>query len=501
MKSKRIKKFAFILAAFFGVIVLSGCTANFCADIDRANILVPFDKSYVEYTSEATDEKSVQVFADNTNIFMDYDISNSEIMKRTIETAESSKITIPTNQYFIEMEKILLLGNEDVEFEGAFSMYVDKVLEDESRTITTANATVEDVNNAYKYFAYTRYYKEGDALFDPFLDWTNYLRSDAQLGLEQCPNSDFLAIYINNANTQVSTITSCIATTPGEYGSYGPDNESVNITEKDWGYAWSKGFLEGLIIYPIAIMIDTFAIAFGLGGWGQVFAIALVTLIVKGIVFAITFKGTMGQQKMTMLQPEISKLQAKYPNSNTNQAQKQRLAQEQQALYKKHKINIFAPFITLILQFPVFICVWGAMQGAAVLSTDSVLGLQLDTSIWDTVSNFASWPNFDGWWTAAVLFILLTAAQIISMKLPQIIQKRREKQMPKLTKNPAAQSTQKQMKIIMYVMMAVIIFMGATLPAGMAVYWFMSALFSIGQTFVTQAILSRQINKKNRGRK
>ncbi len=49
----------------------------------------------------------------------------------------------------------------------------------------------------------------------------------------------------------------------------------------------------------------------------------------------------MGQQKMTLLQPELAKIQAKYPNSKTNTAQKQRLSQETSAFYKKNKINFF----------------------------------------------------------------------------------------------------------------------------------------------------------------
>ena len=47
----------------------------------------------------------------------------------------------------------------------------------------------------------------------------------------------------------------------------------------------------------------------------------------------------MNQQKMSLLQPELAKLQEKYPDSKTNRSQQMRLAQEQQALYKKYTIN------------------------------------------------------------------------------------------------------------------------------------------------------------------
>ena len=38
--------------------------------------------------------------------------------------------------------------------------------------------------------------------------------------------------------------------------------EQVQITQKDWGYAWGKGFFEGFLIYPIAFVIDSITMGF-----------------------------------------------------------------------------------------------------------------------------------------------------------------------------------------------------------------------------------------------
>ena len=73
-------------------------------------------------------------------------------------------------------------------------------------------------------------------------------------------------------------------------------------------------------------------------GWPQLLALVVVTIIVRLVIIAVTFKSTASQQKIQSLQPELAKIQAKYPNSNTNQAEKQRLAEEQMKLYKKQKI-------------------------------------------------------------------------------------------------------------------------------------------------------------------
>ena len=47
-------------------------------------------------------------------------------------------------------------------------------------------------------------------------------------------------------------------------------------------------------------------------------------------------------------------------------------------------------------------------------------------------------------------------------------------------------------------MMAMIIFMGFTLPSAVDVYWFVGALFSIVQTLVVEKITSNRAKKKGR---
>ena len=196
---------------------------------------------------------------------------------------------------------------------------------------------------------------------------------------------------------------------------------------------------------------------------------------------------------MQRLQPELAKIQQKYPNSNTSQAQKQKLAEEQMKLYKKYKVNPFSQLLVLIVQFPVFIGVWGAMTGSAVLSTGSVLNLNLSTSIWTALTNTSALPsNGTGWWTALVLIILMSVAQFLAMKIPQWINKAKLKKVTKLGKNPAQTQQNRTATIVSYVMLIMIIVMGFTLPAAMGVYWLVGALISLAQSLIIQLIFSRK---------
>ncbi len=139
------------------------------------------------------------------------------------------------------------------------------------------------------------------------------------------------------------------------------------------------------------------------------------------------------------------------------------------------------------------------MTGSAVLSTGAFLNLNLSTSIWDALRNTSGLPgNVNGWWTALVLFILMSVSQFLAMKVPQWINKAKTKKVARLGVNPAQKQQNRTMNIVSYVMLIMIIFMGFTLPAAMGVYWLVGAIFSLAQSLITQAIVGRKTNKNRR---
>jgi len=473
--TKRILTFGGLL---FAVVLISGCTASFCSNADRANILYTYEKGVSVY-EDGSPEGEV-VFAGNTTLTRRVTYENSPLLKETVETAASNAVNVPTEEYFVGIDQYVL----ELALERQFGDDLD---------LLTVNA--EEADEALKNFGYLKFagFTEDNNLFEYWDLWTAELK--ITLGAEQVPNQDFTKFYKEKLNTTINTYRACIAISDGNYGKYGSDgNTEAFIEGKTWAYAWSKGPIEGLLVYPVAYLVDFFSVSFGMNGWGQIGAVALVTLIVRALILLTTIKSTMGQQKMQALQPELTKIQQKYPNSNTNQSEKQRLAQEQMAMYKKHKINPLGQILVLIIQFPVFIAVWGAMTGAAVLSSDAVLGLNLSAGLGTAILDIAGWPNVAGWWTAVGLFVIMGLAQFVSMKLPQWMQKARTKNVKRLTKNPAVDKQSKQMKWFSNIMLIMIVVMGFSLPAAMGVYWFIGAIISVTQTLIMQTIMAR--NKK-----
>lgn len=519
-KNNRLKR----LLPFFGIfafvaVLMTSCTANFCSDVDKSNILYAYDVGTCRYVDEASkipdgnlnhckinDHLYAYQFNYKEKDTTDYKGDPYPVLYDINTACESSGVVVPSDEYFFRIDMLTLKAAIDLSGKNQNDVTLDDVVRTDGESILSKGG-------------YLKYSGTDNKLWD---NWNNVnvaLRKDPSAptpevegkleyysnidawggcGLAKCPSTDYVNVYQSTLNAKVNNVRSCIALGEGGlFGNFGYNHNKVNITGKTWGDAWKTGFLEGLLVYPVAFLVETFSHGFGMGGWGQLAAILCVTFIVRTILLLVSFRSTLGQQKMQLLQPELAKIQAKYPNANTNAAQKQRMSQEQMALYKKNGIHPLGSLLVLVVQFPLFIAVWGAMQGSAALASDQVLNLYLSQSILDTLKNTNGLPsNVNGWWTALCLFIIMSGFQFVSMKLPQWLQKRREKKLPKLTANPAANKQNNTMKWVGWIMLIMIIVMGLTLPAAMGVYWIAGALFSIVQTVVTQYIIKKQEQKR-----
>lgn len=527
------------LALVAGVFLLSGCTANFCSDADRSQIAYAYEQGVTVYCDK---EEVPEDYADyaflpiegNDKVYA-YIPVNSDgyyaaqkatyLTNTIISTAVSNKYVVPGYDYFKDFDqKVLNCVLDTAEgLEPGFSraevtaQELNAWVNADGNDIPDASGNEEgakaNASGLLRKYGYLKFYG-GYGGTEQVL-WANYDKfneeiraeyaSDGVHSVSEAAGSDYLTQYKNSLNTVLNQVRTCLTITDGSYGAYGANsNWAINITGTTYGGAWGTGFLEGLIEYPVVAMLDSLAYTIDpyLTGIGQILALCIVTLVVRFILMAVMFHSTMSQQKQQMLQPQIAKIQAKYPNSNTNQTERARLSQETMALYKRNKINMWEPFLVMIIQFPVFIAVWGALSSSAVLSTGSVLNLNLAATISSTLTNFSGawYTNQNGWWTALVLFILMAGLQFVSMMLPQWITKYRTRNQPKLVVNEAAKKNQSTQRTMMIVMFVFTVIMGFALPAAMGVYWAIGALVSMIQTCITQAILARQQKKQKERR-
>ena len=504
---KRKTKFGIAIASLgVGILALSGCTASFCSATDKAHMLTAYDNGVCNfYNADDADKPTENCYeltlSGVSNVWFSYSYAyNNGGLTKTMETAEKNNVSyLKTNcEYWACLDIVV----------------IEKALDASKRTVSS----VDDMNALLTDYGYLRFSSsdEDNSLWD---NWTindslarSHMHTYGEEGkygisydVSKIPSTDFIKLYKSTMEGAIANYRGCITTTTGNYGffGWGDIKTPVEIEGKTYQYGWSRGFFEGLLVYPIAALIDVMCASFvnlgnglnGTNGWAQLLTIVLVTLIVRTFMFLVSFKSTLNNAKMTELQPQMAKIQAKYPNANTNQNEKARMADEMNKLYKKNHINPFSSILVMIVQFPIFICVWGALIGSAWLSTGQFLGMNFTDSISSILFNGSNWASGAAW-TALVLFLLMAGAQVVSMLLPQWMQKKRQAKVAKLGKNPAQTQQNKTMKMVTYVMMIMIIVMGFSLASAMGVYWFIGALISIVQTLITQSIIHHQKKEK-----
>ena len=482
-----------------GVITLSSCTSSFCSTKDKAHMMYAFDYGVTRYFDEAVADvtEPTPIEVEGHNYYVSYDFGNCVALNNIVKNAAKSNIAVPSINFFKKVDEVVLN---------------DAIVEAKADGYDFSNLDADKLtNDLLKKYGYLKFYYSTNINYKhTAVRWENWegiieeVKQDTSLGVDELPGDDFVAYYKKQMNTNINSYRSCIATKDGEYGYYGVygDRDTIYIENKTYAYAWSRGFFEGLLVWPIAALTDV--IGNGLLNAGvshagaSILAIVVITIIVRSFMLIFTAGQANNSAKMNELQPELAKIQAKYPNNTQND--KMRLAEETQKLYKKHNIHPLRSILVMFIQFPVFICVWGALQGSAMLSTGEFLGLNLSLSISQVLFTKAEWniPAGGGALTALLLFLLMSVAQAAAMLLPQFIQKYRAKKVARLGKNPAKQQNDRRMQMFTYIMLAMIIVMGFSLASGMGIYWLIGAVFSIGQTIVTQVINDKKSKKERR---
>jgi len=479
------------ISLVMGSLLLSGCTKSFCTVEDQAHIMYMFDYGVTEYYKSSAD--GTTLLEGSTNIYVKYTSLDKMSEKSGIGAANAAAATsgapIPSTKFWQAVDSEVL--NNSLTAAG----------------YSLATVTYDQLIDSLNKFGYLKF--SGSELFENFDSIISAVENSTSVTLDDCPSGDYLSTYKSSLNTTIANYRSCFSIDEEAYGYYGYESgtgfrsmpDSVNMSSKTWGNAWKQGLFQGLLVYPIAWVTETFVHLFSgnnidalATGVPQILALLLVTVLVRGLMLLATFKSTAASSKMQLLQPEIAKIQAKYPNSNTNRNDQQRMAMEMQALYKKHGINPLSSILVLIVQFPVFICVWGALQSSASLATGSFLGLNLSSSISSVLFTGSSWSSGAAF-TALGLFLLMAGTQVVSMLLPRILQKKNTKNVARLGTNPAQKEQDSKTKTFTIVMMIMIIVMGFTLVSAMGVYWLVGAMFSIAQTLITNAFNNKKHKK------
>jgi len=173
--------------------------------------------------------------------------------------------------------------------------------------------------------------------------------------------------------------------------------------------------------------------------WGL--AIILLTLLVKVVLFPLTYKQMQSMNEMRKLQPEIEKLKAKHGDD------REKLNMAVMKLYQEHKVNPLGGCLPMLLQMPIWFALYAALQTSVELYRQQFLWIH-DLTQRD--------PYF-------VLPLAMGVSSFI---------------MQKLSPQPTESS---QAKMMLYFFPIFFTFIMLNVPAGLTLYIFVNNVLSIAQ--------------------
>jgi YidC/Oxa1 family membrane protein insertase len=462
-----------LFVGIIGVFGLSSCTKSFVTNQDKAN----------------------QYYAYYGNLYAtSVDLENNSEDNVTLQNKNRETLFSKLNE-----------ANGYASIDKTFLNYMnDKVntFVDQNYTLWTDNTLgkIEDVNTAKKVCRSVAIYagietdsktgnKKVSEAFKNFDTWYDEAVNDAAVGVLHCPSASYVTTM---KSTMSTTINSVRAGFSPDSQTFTQNGAPIYIEGKTWGQAFSEyGFLEGLLVYPFAWIVHKISSIDLSNGWMQILAILVVTLIARLITVFSTLLQTRTQAKQQRIQPLLNQLQKKYPDQ-TDPDQRKALAMEQSQLMRQNKVHPFLPMLLMIIQFPIFICVWAALQDSAALAAGNWLGLSLTTTVSQCMTNYSNTP---GALTGIFIFIVMTVSNVLASATSLFFNSWRTKNFgttaQQIGPDGKPMDPNKTMKWMTIIMSIFIIYMGFNLPAGMGIYWLLGSIISIAQTIIMEMVQTK----------
>jgi len=209
------------------------------------------------------------------------------------------------------------------------------------------------------------------------------------------------------------------------------DKKLLDVIEFGWLTFLAKPF------FMVMLAIYKF-----IGNWG--WAIVIFTILVKLILFPLSYKGLMSMQKLKDLAPKMKEIKEKYGKDPA------KMNQQMMELYKKHGANPMGGCLPMILQIPIFFALYRVLLNADELQgAPWILWIQ-DLSRMD--------PYF-------VLPILMGITMYIQQKI-----------------TPNTMTDPTQQKIFQWLPAIMTIFF-ITFPSGLVLYWLVNNILTIAQQY------------------
>jgi len=209
-----------------------------------------------------------------------------------------------------------------------------------------------------------------------------------------------------------------------------------------------------------------------IGNFGLI--ILLLTLVIKVVLFPLTYKSYVSSAKMRVLKPEIDEIHAKIPADKAAERQKATMD-----LYSKVGVSPLSGCVPSLLQMPLLFAMFSFFPAAIELRQQSFLWAT-DLSTYDSIMHLPFTIPFGFGDHVSLFCLLMTVTNIVYTKL-----------------NMANTATTDQpggamMKWMMYLMPLMFLFMFNNYASGLSYYYFIATLISILQTYIIRATVDEK---------
>jgi YidC/Oxa1 family membrane protein insertase len=248
---------------------------------------------------------------------------------------------------------------------------------------------------------------------------------------------------------------------------YGPN--SITILKKE-GLQLEKivflgrniiGWISRFAIIPIFNWLNHFIKNFGL-------IILILTLIIKVVLFPLTFKSYQSQAKMQVLKPMVEELGKKFPK-------KEDAMKKQQAtmdLYKRAGVNPMGGCLPMLLQMPILFAMFRFFPVSIELRQAHFLWAT-DLSTYDSILHLPFMIPMYGD-HVSLFTLLMTASTLLTMKMT----------------GSSPGSDQPGMKMMMYMMPIMFMLILNNFSAGLTYYYFLANMLTYAQNMISKRFIN-----------
>jgi YidC/Oxa1 family membrane protein insertase len=248
---------------------------------------------------------------------------------------------------------------------------------------------------------------------------------------------------------------------------YGPNH--INTLKKE-GMQLDKlvflgrniiGWINRFAIIPIFNWLERYFDSYGL-------IILILTILIKIVLFPLTFKSYQSTAKMQVLKPMVEELGKKFPK-------KEDAMKKQQAtmdLYKRAGVNPMGGCLPMLLQMPILFAMFRFFPVSIELRQEHFLWAT-DLSTYDSILQLPfTIPMYGS--HVSLFTLLMTASTLLTMKMT----------------GSTPGSDQPGMKLMMYMMPIMFMVILNNFSSGLTYYYFLANMITFGQNIISKRFIN-----------